>query len=186
LGKSHALKLIVATKMHTFEFDHSPKPSIFVVCDHGLSSVSFLTVAAKHPVQSSLGQALTTFSIVSLCTSSGFAPTLSSNVAKCITAVKVRFSALMPPWNSKLSCVEDMFVSVVPMSWRRLASSGCLIHERTIVVDAHAVAEGLLWQVISCMLYGDVHDRAAGQWHVLDSKRFRCLCDNGDECKNVA
>lgn len=53
-------------------------------------------------------------------------------------------------------------------------SDVAVIHERTIVVDAHAVAEGLLWQVISCMLYGDVHDRAAGQWHVLDSKRC-CL-----------
>lgn len=49
-----------------------------------------------------------------------------------------------------------------------------MIHEHTVIVNSHTVAEGLLGQVISRMFHDNVYDRTAGHRHVLDSKRC-CL-----------
>lgn len=41
-------------------------------------------------------------------------------------------------------------------------------HQHTKVEDAHAVAEGLLGQVVLCMFHDAVYDGAGRQWQIRD------------------
>lgn len=89
--------------MTLFASTISAKPSMRVVLAQGFSSHSFLTTAAKQPVQPLRGYLATTLLIVSSWTSSPFRPALSKTVAKCATAVKV----VMLPVSPKSWCPES-------------------------------------------------------------------------------